>query len=1154
MQLNFNIKELLCSKRLPNKQPNNYLGLFRIPPNTKNLIMRLNIIVLFLTLSFLQISAKSYSQNINLTGQNIPLEKVFASIEQQSGYFFFYNYKELKDARPVTVGLKNVPLNEALKKILQGQPYTYAIAVSNKSIVVKKVTQPVTATLPVESVIIQGKVIDEKGLTLPGVSVKLKGTAVVAITDKDGKYSIRVPEAKGILVFSSVGYATFEVEIKDQKPINVTMTEQASDLRQVVVIGYGAVKKSDLTGAVSVVKMKDIENVPVIRVDQMLQGRIAGAEIVSTTGEPGAGTSIRIRGTRSISATNEPLYVVDGVLDAINSLNDLNPSDIASIQVLKDASSTAIYGSRGSNGVIVITTKMGVNGKTSFIYHADYGRAQLPRFLDLMNAEEFANLQNDRFFFSLGVNQSKPLEEYPYKNPIGLGEGTNWTKVISRSAPYLNHTFSASGGDKSTSYYFSANYNNTQGIIINSGLKRYQARLNLDKTINKYVKSGLRLNYAYLDQNVNKADIGTSTLWYKSTVFLSPTIAAYKADGSLNDFNTQWYTGTLFDSPLANSLLQEKFQLRKTLSSSLFVEVSPIKALKIRSSLSFYDFNRFDNTFYPSTLPTRMSKNSGAYAYKFSTEDNNILNENTISYNKVWNKHHLDALYGITFQSYWTSSFSASGDGYFIDDIGTNDLGAVPSKETLAVGSGLSRQKKVSNLARINYNYDGRYFLTVTGRADASSNFASDHKWGYFPSAAFKWNILKEGFMKGVKHIDELGLRISAGISGNDAISRYQSLSQLNSSSGGYIFDGVTPVSYFPIRISNEGLTWEKTASYDIGLDLSVLKNRLSLTFDAYTSKTTDLLLTVQLPTQVGYVSRLTNIGQTSNKGAELTIDSKNIVKKNFTWSTTLTFAHNSQMVDDIGGLDRIIAYANPFGAQYMMYGYEKGRPLNALWGMQYGGVWKSQTEIDQNKIDKKYASSAVNFYSPGRQRYIDQNNDGLLDNSDLIYLGDSDPKLYGGIQNTFNIRGFNLGIYLNYSIGGKIYNPTELFMGTGTYLTNQFKYMVNAWHPIRNPTSDYPRADSKDDIPNDRFLHDASFLRLKNVSLGYTFNLLKLTNNNIKSLSLTASGNNLYLLKYYNGYDPEVSTQSGGSTIRRMDNGAYPNSRTVTFSAEIKF
>jgi len=1108
----------------------------------------MKLVIVLLTITLLQANASGYAQLINVTGKNKPLTEVFKDIRKQSGYDFIYNLKSLKNANNITVDLHNVSINEALEQCFKNQPFTYEILL--KTVVVKALDKT-AQTQAITTITIKGKVTDKSGIPLIGATVKTKKGNKAVATNVDGTFELKDVDENEIIVFSYTGYVTREFAAKDKAISNVVLEEDVKAMNEVVVIGYGTVKKSDLTGAVSVVKMKDIENEPVVRVDQMLQGRIAGAEIVSTTGEPGAATSIRIRGTRSISATNEPLFVVDGVLDAINSLNDIDPSDIASIQVLKDASSTAIYGSRGSNGVIVITTKTGVAGKTNFNYRADVGIAQLPRFLDLMNATEFANLQNDRFYFSLGANQTKPLEEYPYKDPIALGEGTNWTKVITRTAPYQNHVFSASGGDKSTNYYFSANYNNTEGIVINSGLKRYQTRLNLDKTFNKHVKAGLRLNYAYLDQNVNKAEIGTTTLWYRSTLFLAPTIKAYKPDGSLNDFNTQWYSGTLFDSPLAYSLLQQKYQERKTLSSNLFLEVSPIKSLKIRSSVSFYDFNRYDNTFFPSTLPTRMSKNTGAYAAKTSIEDNNILNENTITYDKKWGKHSLNALYGITFQSYWTSNFNVTGDGYFIDDTEENDLGAIPSKDNLSVGS---RQKKVSNLARINYNYDGKYFFTVTGRADASSNFAANHKWGYFPSAAFKWNILKENFMKKASNIDELAIRMSAGISGNDAISRYQSLSQLNSNSGGYIFSGATPVAYYPIRISNEGLTWEKTASYDIGLDFSMLKNRLQFTFDAYTSKTTDLLLTVQLPTQVGYNSRLTNIGQTTNKGLELTVDSKNISHRNFSWSTTLTFAHNSQMVVDIGGLDRIIAYANPYGAQYMMYGYEKGRPLNAIWGMQYAGVWKSQAEITQNQVDKKYASSAVNFYSPGRQRYVDQNNDGVLNNSDLVYLGNSDPDLYGGIQNTFRIYGFNVGIYFNYSVGGRIYNPTELFMGTGTYLSNQYKYMVNAWNPIRNPDSDYPRADSKDDIPNDRFVHDASFLRLKSASIGYSFNLAKTTKNAIKSLTLTASGNNLYLLKYYNGYDPEVSTQSGGSTIRRMDNGAYPASRTITFSADIKF
>lgn len=1129
-------------------------SVFPFREGQKNLWKIMKLTIVLLIGCFMTVSANSYSQKtkLDIDLSDTTIKGLFGYIEQNSEFIFLYRSEDFNTSKKVSIDVKGASINEILDQALKGENVAYDVY--ERQIVIRKAGESKASVEQPLKKEITGTVKDSKGQTIPGVTVAVKGTTTGTITDASGQFKLSVPRNAKTLIFTFVGMKGQEIEIGSKTTFNVVLSDDEVELGEVVVIGYGTVKKKDLTGAVSVVKMADIENAPVVRVDQMLQGRIAGADIMSTSGEPGAETSIRIRGTRSISATNEPLYVVDGVLDAITNLNDLNPGDIASLQVLKDASSTAIYGSRGSNGVIVITTKTGVSGKVNYSFRADAGYSQLPKVLDLMNATEFANLQNDRFYFTAGANQSKTIEEYPWKDPISLGEGTNWTKAITRTAPYQNFTFSASGGDKLSNFYFSGNYNDTKGIIINSGLRRYQSRFNFDKTFNKYVKAGIRINYSIVDQELNKADIGSSALWYRSTIFIAPTIAAYKPDGSLNDFNTQWYSGTLFDSPLAYCLLEKRRQINKTLSSNLFLEIAPVKSIKIKSSVSFYDNNRLYDRFVPGTMPTRMSKNTGAYANKQSYLNNNILNENTINYKNNWGKHAFDAIYGITYQEYWNSSLTGSGDGYFIDAIEENDLGAIPSKENLNLGSSRESQKKISNLARVNYNFNGKYYVTLTGRADAASSFAANHKWGYFPSTAVKWNVHEENFMKNFKRNNELAIRFSAGVSGNDAISKYQSLSRLASSSNGYLFSGAIPVSYLPTRISNEGLTWEKTTSYNIGFDLSMLKNRFLVTFDAYNSFTSDLLLTVQLPTQVGFDSRLTNIGKTSNKGLELTLESRNITKKNFSWSTTLTFATNTQMVEDIGGFDKISAYNHTHGAQYMMYGYVKGRPLNALWGMQYAGTWKNQEEITQNQTDKKYASAATNFLSPGRQRYIDQNGDGNLTNEDLVYLGDSDPDLYGGIQNNIRFHGFNLGVYLNYSIGGKIYNPTETFAGSGTYLTNQYKYMVNAWHPVRNPNSDYPRADSKDDIPCDRFVHDASFLRIKNVSIGYTFDLSKRTNNNLKSLYLSMSGNNLYLWKYYNGYDPEVSTQSGSSTLRRMDNGAYPNSRTVVFSAELKF
>lgn len=1115
----------------------------------------MKLMVVLIMLFCVQASAIATAQTVTMSGQQLSFKEIFSRLEKQTGYLVFYNTALLNNTKPVSVNAKDVSIETFLRTIMADQPIDFEI--SSRTITIK--AKPLNARTPATSQDppVKGKVTDDQGNALPGATVSVSGTSRGVQTNEKGEFTIDAND-KDILVVSYIGFDKKMVSVGGAaSPLVVKLAASKKNMNEVVVIGYGSVKKSDLTGAVSTVKVADLENVPAPRIDQMLAGRIAGAEFVSTDGEPGSGTSVRIRGTRSISASNEPLYIVDGLMDAIKSLNEINPSDVATITVLKDASSTAIYGSRGSNGVIIITTKSGVdrNGKTNFTFHTDHGYSELPRYLDIMNATEFAQMQNDRFYFAATANQTKPLEEYPFPDPLAMGEGTNWTDEITRRAPYSNYVLSATGGDKATQYYFSANYNDNEGIIMNSGMKRYQVRLNLDRTISKFVKAGIRFNYSNTKRALNKADVGTNTLWYRSTLFLAPTIAAYKPDGSFNDWNTQWYTGTQFDSPLANVLLRRNDRIEKSLSSMLYLEIKPFPNTSIRSTISYSDYNLNDDAFTPSTMPTRTKNNTGAAATKRAYTDNNILNENTITYKKTFAKdHNFDAMYGFTIQKKNFVNFQASGSGYFVDAIETNDLAAVPTKDNLSLSSSFEDLARMSHLARVNYNYANKYYFTATMRADGASNFSANNKWAYFPSAAFRWNVMNEDFMKRYKNMDEFAIRVSAGTSGNDAISRYQSLARLTSTTGGYIFGGTQPVAYYPSRIGNEGLTWEKTSTVNIGADLSFFNKRLNIVLDAYQSNTSDLLLTVQLPTQVGYDSRLANVGKTSNKGIELTIDYENVRTRNFNWSTTYTFAHNTQMVEDIGGLDRIATFNNNQGAQYMMYGYEKGRPLNALYGMQYAGVWKNQAEIDKGKVDKQWASISGAYYTPGRQRYIDQNHDGLLDNQDLVYLGNADPILYGGIQNSFRYKKLFFSFYFNYSIGGDIYNPVELFMGTGTYLSNQFRYMVNAWHPIRNPNSDIPRADSKDDIPNDRFIHDASFLRLKAVSLGYSFDLARITNNSLKSVALTLSGNNLLLWKYYNGYDPEVSTQSDGSTIRRMDNGAYPNSRTVTFGAEIKF
>jgi len=1028
---------------------------------------------------------------------------------------------------------------------------------------------------------ISGIVKDNNGEPLIGATIIVFGSSKGVTTDSNGKFTIDSPIDK-MLKISYIGFKEKLLKAEN-KFLEVVLDENVNEISDVVVIGYGTVKKSDLTGSVTSLKTDFISNNPSTRVDQMLQGRVAGAEVVSTNGEPGAATSIRIRGSRSISASNEPLYDVDGVMEGISNINELNPNDIKSIEVLKDASSTAIYGSRGSNGVIIITTKQVAIGKMKFSFTTEIGFSQIKSHLDLLNATEYALYRNDYYAFlnsQSGVtlepvvgNSQKTLEEYPevygtsggYSDPLSYGEGTDWVKEITRIAPYQSYNFNASGGDRLTTYYLSLSYMDNEGIIKNSGLKRIQGRFNMTKTISKYVRSGISINYSAINNNVNKVGIGSDLTYSNSPISLAPTLAAYLPDGSFNNWSpfANATTGGPIDLPNARVALESYNKLSSSLFSRLYVEVLPIIDLSIKSSISYTLNDNTTNRFQPSSLATRTYNNSGAYAFKSSSTGNNMLLENTISYKKSISEHSIDGLYGFTLQAKNSENFSLSGSGYLVDDIGVNDLGSIPDKESLTAASGYTQQNMVSHLARINYNYDRRYYITLSGRYDGASNFAQNHKWAFFPSVAMKWNIVKEAFMKNNRVFNDLSLRLSAGTVGNQAINPYASLSQLTSNTSGYIFDGKQPAAFVPVNVYNSSLTWEKTQNLNLGLDVSLLNNRIVINFDAYKTVTSDLLLYKEIPTQAGYSTRLDNYGQTSNLGAEFMITSNNITKRNFGWSTTFTISTNKQIVDNIGGTDDLVpAYSyTEAGVNYPMYGYKKGYPLNAIWGLKSAGIWHSKEEVMQNLQEKKYVSltgtlsSPYTYYRNGYPRYVDKNRDGKLDYlTDLFYLGDSDPDFYGGIQNNFKLYGFELGIYFSYSVGGRIYLPTAIEMGSSHPIRNQYGYARDRYHPIRNPNSDIPAAGASDHLPSDKDVYDASFLRLKNTSLSYKFNLSKVTKNKLESLILTANGTNLFLLKNYLGYDPEVSNQSSGSTIRRMDNGAYPPARMIVFSVQCSF
>lgn len=999
---------------------------------------------------------------------------------------------------------------------------------------------------------VTGTVLDEEGLPLPGASVIAPNSRQGSMAGPDGKYSITLKKEDTVLQFDFLGYETMTVVVDGRRTIDVTMKPDASTtLNDVVVIGYGQAKKTDLTGSVSLVKMDEIIEAPTTSIDQALQGKVAGMDVMSTTGEPGAGTSIRLRGTRSIEASNEPLIVIDGVMDAVMDLNEINPDDIESISILKDASSTAIYGSRGANGVVIITTKKGVTARPRVTAKATFGVSRLARKLDVMNTEELIRYRNDYTYLDYYIyhpDASAPTAAYDVAD---FKNDTDWLDEVTRTAFTKTANVSVSGKGNGTSYFASAGINDTQGIVDGSGFSRATGRFNITHEFAKWLSLGLKATLTYAKENPNKANIGGTNV-YTGVVYLAPFI------GATDEVNPLYENGTKINTPRNAINLIDYHKERQNSSISGEITLKPLAGLVIKSQNTYTPHHVHVFKYSPSTLPARYDGQGGLVN---RTEYNAIqlMSENTLTWTKKFGKgHSFEGMAGFSASSKDVDQMIIAADGILDDNLKWNNLNAVSTKEGYTNNSNTEKIVRESLYTRLNYNYKGKYYLTFTARADGSSNFAANNKWGFFPSAALKWNVSKERFMRAVPQIDNLSLRLSAGRTGNDAIAAYRSLGVYASSTSGAVFEGTQSAGFYPSRVENPNLTWEKTTLFNAGIDLSLFKERISLTLEAYSSYTTDLLLTLKTIQSTGFSDRYTNLGRTSNRGIELTLGTKNIVTRNWGWSTEFTLSHNSQMVEDIGHEEYVSVME---GSGFMIYGYKSGYPLNALWGFQYEGVFHNVEEVMKNQITHSYvgqtalSSDNPNYYVMlGRAKYADVNRDGNLSTDDLRYLGSADPVLYGGLQNTFNYKRLKLGVYLAYSLGGKIYNWSEFTM-SGGYYTNQYRYMTDAWHPVRNPESNYPRAGiGERHVPSSLQVHDASYLRLKTVNLAYTFDFTKRRQSFMRSLTVGITGENLFLLTPYNGFDPDVSTSSETSTIRRADIGAYPKARTFVLNLQMNF
>ena len=996
---------------------------------------------------------------------------------------------------------------------------------------------------------LSGSVKDEAGQPLPGAAVLSADGKRGGVTDIDGRFDIMLNDADKTVTVSFMGFLSKTENISGMQTLNVVLLPDTEALEEVVVIGYGTTKKTDLTGSVASVKMSDIEDTPSTSIDQALQGKIAGVEIMNTSGEPGASTSIRIRGSRSISASNEPLIVVDGVVDAVEDMSEINPDDIKSISVLKDASSTAIYGTRGSNGVIIITTKQGTTSRPNVTATLTFGVSHLARKLDIMDAAELLRYRNDYQYIDNYMSAGS-TSQIPSYDMTKFVNNTDWVDEITRTAFSETANVSVSGKGRNTRYYFSGSFNNNEGIVDGSGFKRGTARLSIAHDFTKWLTVTLRANYTYLRQDPNKVNIsGTNT--YTGAIYLAPYMGPY------DSVNPLYENGRKINTP--RTLIEQTtyYKTRQNTSYTGEILLKPLKWLEIKSQNTYRPYYAQAYKYLPSTLPGRY-EGQGGQASRTEYRSNQLLTENTVTAKKKFGSHYVDGMIGFSASKFTKDDLVVVADGIIDDTFLWYNMNAVSSKEGYTVTSSSYDIIRESVYARANWNYKGRYYLTATVRGDACSAFSENNKWGFFPSAAFKWNVTKELFLRKVRWIDNLALRLSAGQTGNDAISAYRSLNVFTSStSGAPLFNGGQGATFYPTRVANPDLTWEKTASYNLGIDFSILDERLTITADAYYARTTDLLLSVQTIQSTGFDNRFTNLGLTSNKGVELTIASRNIERRKFGWTTEFTISHNSQMVEDIGH-ESFVSLVESSG--YMMYGYKKGYPLNALWGFQHEGVFHNEEEIRRNQQLHTYVSQTgmANNESDylkliGRAKYADIDGDGSLSNDDLVYLGNADPVVSGGLQNTFNIGKLKIGAYLAYSIGGKIYNYAELRM-SGGYYTNQYRYMLDAWHPVRNPNSNIHRAGiGAYNVPSSFQVHDASYLRLKTVSVSYDWDFRKKKKSIVRGLTIGLTGENIFLWTKYNGFDPDVSTESDNAALRRVDMGAYPRERSLVLNLKIR-
>jgi TonB-linked SusC/RagA family outer membrane protein len=1016
---------------------------------------------------------------------------------------------------------------------------------------------------------VTGKVIEEgSNLPLAGVSVTIKGTNSGAVTDISGKYTLKVPQRNDIVLqFKYLGFTPLEIILGSKTVVDVKLKPSTEALDEIVVIGYGQVQRRDLTGSVASVNVADLQKAPVGSAIEALAGRVAGVQVSSESGQPGAGFNIIIRGTNSITQDNSPLYVIDGFPTEDANAGVLNPSEIESIEVLKDASATAIYGARGANGVILITTKKAKIGAPTISYTGYYGAQEVIKTLDVLSPYEFVRMEAERDPVRILTNyfrDGKTLEDY--RNV----QGTNWQDLLFRTAPMQDHSISISSGTKTTKYTLSGNIFKQDGIIINSSFDRKQGRFNIDQTINDKLKIGGNALYSSsktLGNNpVNPGGGGSGTsamnsLFYSVWGYFPVSPSGSSLEDELLDPNID----PVIDYRI-NPVLSTKNEFREFLDNRLvvngFFEYALTKDLKARISGGLNQTNSersaFNNSLTRSGGPSSLNKVNGSILFN---KTQSFLNENLLTYNKKINKDHtINVVGGITFQENFFDTNGLSAILLPNEILGLTGLGqGTPQPVTAAK----SEWSMMSYLARLNYNYKSKYLLTASFRADGSSKFREGSNWGYFPSGAFAWRIISEDFMKKQTLFSDAKMRLGYGVTGNNRVTDYASFSGLNFDlfGGYYSFNNALSQGAYPSSIANPDLIWESTAQTNIGLDLGIFKQRLTFTLDYYKKVTRDLLLNALLPLSTGYNSGFKNIGKTSNEGFEFSFNSINVNRKNFGWTSSFNISFNRNKVLELTENQESITSNMQVDVAFRnlpVYITKINQPL----GQMYGFIWDGVYQLEDFNVSPSGSVSLKDEITtngnaranirPGDIKYKDLNRDGVVNDLDRTVIGRGYPLHIGGFTNNLRYKQFDLNVFLQWSYGNDIINANRLFMESGERQgTNQFATFANRWIPDNTNTS-IPRLRGQGPAAySSRVIEDGSFLRLKTVALGYTLPDFITKKLKVRTARIYASAQNILTFTNYSGYDPEVASLYSPLTPG-YDFSAYPRPRTYVFGFNV--